>query len=487
MLLCIVLLAATVLIKWSPNLARRAARIRLPVFPSPTGKWVWETRPDLPSTVVVASGSDPELDGPESVRDVVVATDRVHSYQTGLLAGLGTLVAIAAVGVSDPHTDQRWLPLIIAGVCAGWLVLHARSYTDRWQATILTVAGVAIVAATSARYALELWTAPVMLITCAIIVALPAGRADRGDGGAQELLHPGGQADRRMARIRAAAGDLAAGVLADGRVRRDQVPMMTTTAASALRASASVGAVCALVSLSALCGTPTAAAIEPPSIDPGAVPPDGPPTPPEEMRQGAYCTRVATMPDTDYRVQPKYMDMLNLPEAWQFGRGAGVSVAVIDTGVSPHPRLPNLIGGGDFVVDGGDGLSDCDAHGTWVASLIAAEPADGKTPLPPPRETRRPDTVPTTEAPPPPPPPPAPTTIIQQVPAPAPPPPPPPAPAPAAYHGDADGPAVQLVSTEVKLAPPGDTVDAPPPLHRRRRRETFRPPTGSPGWHPMSR
>ena len=193
------------------------------------------------------------------------------------------------------------------------------------------------------------------------------------------------------------------------------------------------------------------------------------------------------MPDTDYRVQPKYMDMLNLPEAWQFGRGAGVSVAVIDTGVSPHPRLPNLIGGGDYVVDGGDGLSDCDAHGTWVASLIAAEPADGKTPLPAPRETRRPDPVPTTEAPPPPPPPPVPTTIIQQVPAPAPPPPPPPEQAPAAYHGDADGPGVQLVSTEVKLAPPGDTHDAPPAPPPRSRRPTFRPPTGSPGWHPMSR
>lgn len=233
---------------------------------------------------------------------------------------------------------------------------------------------------------------------------------------------------------------------------------------SLFRASTSVGAVCALVSLSALCGTPTAAAIEPPTIDPGAVPADGPPSPPEEMRQGAYCTRVSTMPDTDYRVQPKYMDMLNLPEAWQFGRGAGVTVAVIDTGVSPHPRLPNLIGGGDYVVDGGDGLSDCDAHGTWVASLIAAEPADGKTPLPAPRETRRPDPVPTTEAPPPPPPPPVPTTIIQQVPAPAPPPPPPPDAAPAAYHGDADRPAVQLVSTEVKLAPPDDNPPpAPPP------------------------
>jgi len=65
-LLCIVLLAATVLIKWSPNLARRAARIRLPVFPSPTGKWVWETRPDLPSTsettkVILMSASSSRL------------------------------------------------------------------------------------------------------------------------------------------------------------------------------------------------------------------------------------------------------------------------------------------------------------------------------------------------------------------------------------------------------------------------------------------
>jgi len=41
------------------------------------------------------------------------------------------------------------------------------------------------------------------------------------------------------------------------------------------------------------------------------------------MRQGAYCTRVGTLPGTDYRVQPHFMDMLNLPAAWQFGRGAG--------------------------------------------------------------------------------------------------------------------------------------------------------------------
>ena len=234
-------------------------------------------------------------------------------------------------------------------------------------------------------------------------------------------------------------------------------------AAAAARIGASVAAVCAMVALSALCGSPTAAAIEPPAINPGATPPDGPPGPPEQMRQMAYCTRVASLPGTDYRVQPKYMDMLDLGDAWQFGRGAGVKVAIIDTGVTPHPRLPNLIGGGDYVQGGGDGLSDCDAHGTWVASLIAAAPADGKTALPAPRERRRPETVPTTEAPPPPP---APTTVIVQVPAPPPPPPPPPPPgAPAAFSipEDAAVTRVELASNDVPmpLAPPNE--EAPPP------------------------
>jgi membrane-anchored mycosin MYCP len=47
-------------------------------------------------------------------------------------------------------------------------------------------------------------------------------------------------------------------------------------------------------------------------------------------------------------------------------------VAVIDTGVAPHPRLGSrLRGGGDYLT-GGDGRSDCDGHGTAVAGIIAA-------------------------------------------------------------------------------------------------------------------
>ena len=192
-----------------------------------------------------------------------------------------------------------------------------------------------------------------------------------------------------------------------------------------------------------LAGLPVAGAVDPPVIDPAALPPDGTPGPLQTMRQTSYCTEVSVRPGTDFRVQPGYMDMLNLPEAWKFGRGAGVTVAVIDTGVTPHPRLPNLDGGGDYVMAGGDGLSDCDAHGTLVASLIAAMPDNGVTPLPPAHQTRRPPTVPTNE---PQPTVPAPQTTIMVVP------PSLPAPVPMPVEGDEPAPAPE----------PGAGVGPPP-------------------------
>jgi membrane-anchored mycosin MYCP len=163
-----------------------------------------------------------------------------------------------------------------------------------------------------------------------------------------------------------------------------------------LRAAA-VTATTLIVASVALSGSP-AYAINPPAIDPGAVPPDSAPGPGQATKQNSYCTEVGVLPGSDFRVQPKYMDMLNLPEAWRFGRGGGVRVAVIDTGVTPHPRLPHLIPGGDYVMGGGDGLSDCDAHGTLVASMIAASP--GSAGAPEGTGPRRPPPVPTREPPP---------------------------------------------------------------------------------------
>ena len=61
----------------------------------------------------------------------------------------------------------------------------------------------------------------------------------------------------------------------------------------------------------------------------------------------------------------------DLQQVWRLTRGSGQRVAVLDTGVAPHPRLAHLSAGGDYVSIG-DGTQDCDGHGTAVAGIIAA-------------------------------------------------------------------------------------------------------------------
>jgi subtilisin family serine protease len=61
------------------------------------------------------------------------------------------------------------------------------------------------------------------------------------------------------------------------------------------------------------------------------------------------------------------------------GRGKGVRIGVVDSGVGPHPYLPavNSLGaftGGNFDPGGG---ADVQVHGTHVAGIIGARPADG--------------------------------------------------------------------------------------------------------------
>jgi len=59
--------------------------------------------------------------------------------------------------------------------------------------------------------------------------------------------------------------------------------------------------------------------------------------------------------------------------------GAGITVAVIDSGVdAAHPQLAGaVLPGEDLLSPGGTGRSDCVGHGTAVASIIAAAPAAG--------------------------------------------------------------------------------------------------------------
>ena len=122
-----------------------------------------------------------------------------------------------------------------------------------------------------------------------------------------------------------------------------------------------------------LLSAPPASAVAPPTIDPGAMPPDvtGPDQPLEQKR---VCKAPLTLPGTNFRDPPWPNTYLGITQAQKFATGAGVTVAVIDTGVDASPRVP-AEPGGDFVVPDGNGLSDCDSHGTLTASIIAARPS----------------------------------------------------------------------------------------------------------------
>jgi type VII secretion integral membrane protein EccD len=173
-LMSCVLLACVIGYQSAPALSRWLSGIRLPVFPSATSRWVFEARPDLPTTVVVSGGGRPTLQGPASVQEVVLRAERARAFLTGLLVGLGVLVVVCLTGLSNPHTDQRWLPLLLAAVTAGFLMLRGRSYVDRWQAIILAVTSVLVVAAIVVRYVLVLSSPLSLSVGVGVMVLLPA-------------------------------------------------------------------------------------------------------------------------------------------------------------------------------------------------------------------------------------------------------------------------------------------------------------------------
>ncbi|HEY0228292.1 MAG TPA: type VII secretion integral membrane protein EccD, partial [Mycobacterium sp.] len=173
-LLTSVVLVSVLGYQCAPAISRRLSGIRLPVFPSATSRWVFEARPDLPTTVVHNDGGPPVLEGPASVRDVLLQAERARSFLTGLLTGLGVLMIVSLTGLSDPHTGQRWLPLLLAGFSAGFLMLRGRSYVDRWQAITLAATSVLIIGAVVLRYALTLQSPLSVSISVAILVLLPA-------------------------------------------------------------------------------------------------------------------------------------------------------------------------------------------------------------------------------------------------------------------------------------------------------------------------
>lgn len=74
-----------------------------------------------------------------------------------------------------------------------------------------------------------------------------------------------------------------------------------------------------------------------------------------------------------------YLKSLRVSEAQRITKGAGVTVAVIDSGVwAGHPDLHGAVLPGRNVLYGRDGREDIDGHGTAMAGIIAARGRGGE-------------------------------------------------------------------------------------------------------------
>ncbi|MGV9802357.1 type VII secretion-associated serine protease mycosin [Mycobacterium sp. NPDC003449] len=115
--------------------------------------------------------------------------------------------------------------------------------------------------------------------------------------------------------------------------------------------------------------TPIAGAVAPPAVDEARLPPAQPPVPARPTEQRRPCF------DPGSAATGPVHNPLGLGPVWSLTRGAGQTIAVVDTGVTRHRLLPHLVGGGDYVSHG-DGTADCDGHGTIVAGIVGGAPTD---------------------------------------------------------------------------------------------------------------
>ncbi|MEU9511610.1 S8 family serine peptidase [Micromonospora sp. NPDC048169] len=89
---------------------------------------------------------------------------------------------------------------------------------------------------------------------------------------------------------------------------------------------------------------------------------------------GAAAAPVNLEPNSSSSEKQWHLRYLKATQAHNLNQGEDVIVAVLDTGVSPHPDLAgNLLNGADMTLGGSSGgRSDSSGHGTGMAGLIAA-------------------------------------------------------------------------------------------------------------------
>src|SRR5664280_1773093 len=88
----------------------------------------------------------------------------------------------------------------------------------------------------------------------------------------------------------------------------------------------------------------------------------------------SHPVHLATMSNDPLRTQQWAMTTLDAEHAWSVHTAAGVTIAVIDSGVQrSHPDLAGVVlRGTDLVTPGGDGGNDLNGHGTHVAGIVEA-------------------------------------------------------------------------------------------------------------------
>ena len=97
----------------------------------------------------------------------------------------------------------------------------------------------------------------------------------------------------------------------------------------------------------------------------------------DDLANGSNCAYwlLRSFPSPDTAEPIPGLDVLPV---WQRTQGAGVTVAVLDTGIDPHQTDfgPNLLPGWN-VFDGNADTTDSAGHGTLLASIIAAAGGNG--------------------------------------------------------------------------------------------------------------
>ncbi|WP_255955531.1 S8 family serine peptidase [Streptomyces odontomachi] len=80
----------------------------------------------------------------------------------------------------------------------------------------------------------------------------------------------------------------------------------------------------------------------------------------------------------DIQSQQWYLDAMSADQIWKVSTGKGITVAVVDSGVSETPSLQGrLLPGRDVTPQSGDANDDTSGHGTSMAELIAGSGKGG--------------------------------------------------------------------------------------------------------------